>query len=106
MPEAEPALSGGTFDRAASVDGVAYNPKPTPNSVNPTKAATRYWRASRNVVVVSRIPPAVIQQPVSIGFRGPIFCRSFSPTRIVDRIAIRYPAVSKPDCSEDNPASC
>jgi len=28
MPEAEPALFGGTLDRAASVDGVAYSPRP------------------------------------------------------------------------------
>src|SRR5207302_4676079 len=36
----------------------------------------------------------------------PILCKSFSPTRIVDRMAIRYPAVNRPDCSEDKPASC
>lgn len=38
MPEADPADSCGTFDRAASIDGLAYSPNPMPNSVKPIKA--------------------------------------------------------------------
>src|SRR4029078_4316082 len=104
MPDAHPALSSGTLESAASVDGVAYSPSPMPNSVNPTIAITRDCPTSRNVNVVSTMPVPVVQQPNSIGLRGPIFWSNFSPTRMVPRTPTRYPTVKRPDCSDDTPA--
>ena len=47
-------LSSVTMEGAASVEGVAQKPRPTPKSVNPTKAANMYWPAKRYVKVVCK----------------------------------------------------
>lgn len=66
---------------------------------------TMYWPISRKVMEHIRMPTPVMMLPHSIGFFGPNRCSSFSPTRMVARIATRYPSVSSPDCNDDRPAA-
>ena len=60
-----------------------------PNRVKPMTARTMYWPTSTNVIDVIRMPTPVIAQPQIMGRLGPKRCSSFSPTRMVERIAIR-----------------
>ena len=60
-----------------------------PNSVNPMTESKMYWSIYRKVIEHIRMPTPVIIDPQSIGFFGPKRCSSFSPTRIVARMATR-----------------
>ena len=60
---------------------------------------------SRKVSEVNAMPTAVIVAPHIIGFLGPYFWRSFSPTRIVADDRDEIPNVSMPASSDDHPAA-